>query len=148
MGLMGVSQDRPEPDSLSGRISALSSVAIEIRNPDIARHFYTETLGMQLVSNGEGPHAPLLVQPCEGGPSLMLFRLLDASSELAAASASRLHWTGLSLTTDNVDAVYRRLQDRNVQVLQSPQTKPWGVRDCVFADPDGNVFNLVQSVPV
>jgi len=48
------------------------------------------------------------------------------------------------LGTGDVQAAYRDLSERGVTFLQGPEEKPWGT-DALFADPDGNVFNLVQK---
>jgi catechol 2,3-dioxygenase-like lactoylglutathione lyase family enzyme len=137
---------------LVGKISSLESVALEVRNPDIARHFYTEVLGMKLLSADRtgSSQGPMLLQPAGGGSCIMLCHMTDQQDSLVPGSAGahpELRWTGLRLATDNVDAVFNNLSARNVRFLQDPQTKPWGVRDCVFCDPDGNVFNLVQQIP-
>ncbi|MCB1221396.1 MAG: VOC family protein [Planctomycetales bacterium] len=144
MGMMDTQSRRAAHGTsrLRGNIRTLQSVSIEVRNPDISRDFYIETLGMLLASDYDRPGAPLLVQPMDGGAGILLFCLQDDGP--FSKRRTELRWTGLSLTTDDVDAVHDRLLARNAQVLQAPQTKPWGVRDCVFADPDGNVFNLVQ----
>jgi uncharacterized glyoxalase superfamily protein PhnB len=33
---------------------------------------------------------------------------------------------------------YLELRERGVQIVQQLTTQPWGVRDCIVADPDGN----------
>ena len=48
------------------------------------------------------------------------------------------------LGTDDVQAAYDELSRQGVTFLQEPQEKPWG-KDALLADPDGNVFNLVQK---
>ena len=151
MGIMGAQTGQTEPAARSGQISSLESVALEVRNPDIARHFYTEVLGLRLLSGGdtEESRGPILVQPADGGSTLMLCRVFESSSRFVHEPVARppLRWTGLRLATDNIDAMYETLRAHNVRFLQEPQSKPWGVRDCVFCDPDGNVFSLVQQLP-
>jgi len=44
----------------------------------------------------------------------------------------------------DVDAAYRTLRERGVRFLKEPHDTPWGGRIALFADPDGNVLQLVQ----
>lgn len=44
----------------------------------------------------------------------------------------------IAFTVDDVDAEHERLLGLGVQVLEPPTTRPWGARNLVVADPDGN----------
>jgi len=44
----------------------------------------------------------------------------------------------------DVDEAYRVLRERGVRFLKEPRDAPWGGRIALFADPDGNVLQLVQ----
>lgn len=44
----------------------------------------------------------------------------------------------VAFTVDDVDAEHERLLALGVQVLEPPTTRPWGARNLVVADPDGN----------
>jgi predicted enzyme related to lactoylglutathione lyase len=48
------------------------------------------------------------------------------------------------LQVDNVDDVYRELKGKGVKFLTEPKNQSWGARTAKFADPDENVFILVQ----
>jgi predicted enzyme related to lactoylglutathione lyase len=48
------------------------------------------------------------------------------------------------LQIDNVDDVYRELKGKGVKFLTEPKDQSWGARTARLADPDGNVFTLVQ----
>jgi uncharacterized glyoxalase superfamily protein PhnB len=39
---------------------------------------------------------------------------------------------------DDVDAFYRTIADRGVRVAEPPEEAPWGVREMMVIDPDGN----------
>ena len=49
----------------------------------------------------------------------------------------------LLLATGDVDGEFARLQDK-VEVVQEPADQPYGVRDCAFRDPAGNMIRLQQ----
>ena len=56
---------------------------------------------------------------------------------------------GLTLLTDNIDAVYRRGLDMGIELLSAPTTQDWGslgeVRYMVAKDAMGNPIELVQT---
>lgn len=53
----------------------------------------------------------------------------------------------LWLQVPDVDAEHERLAAAGVTVLESPETMPWGLRECWVADPDGNRLCLVEVPP-
>lgn len=44
----------------------------------------------------------------------------------------------LAFTVADVDAEYERLCRLGVDILEPPTTRPWGARNMLFSDPDGN----------
>lgn len=44
----------------------------------------------------------------------------------------------LAFTVDDVDEEYQKLQRLDVRILEPPTTRPWGARNMIFEDPDGN----------
>ncbi len=51
---------------------------------------------------------------------------------------------GLVLTTHDLSAEHRRLEQRGVRFSQPPKREPWG-HEAVFEDPDGNVLVLHEA---
>lgn len=52
---------------------------------------------------------------------------------------------GIVLATDDVDAAYAVIESRGADVVQEPIDQPYGIRDCAFRDPAGNMVRLQQS---
>lgn len=50
----------------------------------------------------------------------------------------------VDLLVRDVDETYRTLYERGVRFLKEPHDTLWGSRIALFADPDGNVLQLVQ----
>jgi catechol 2,3-dioxygenase-like lactoylglutathione lyase family enzyme len=50
----------------------------------------------------------------------------------------------LWLQVHDVDAEHERLATQGVEVLATPETMPWGLRECWIADPDGIRLCLVE----
>ena len=45
----------------------------------------------------------------------------------------------------DLDAVFAAVRDAGGEVVQEPTTQPWGVRDCAFRDPSGNLVRVNQA---
>src|SRR6218665_1254666 len=52
---------------------------------------------------------------------------------------------GIVLATDDVEAAFAAIESRGADIVQEPIDQPYGVRDCAFRDPAGNMVRLQQS---
>ncbi|MDQ0612885.1 catechol 2,3-dioxygenase-like lactoylglutathione lyase family enzyme [Microbacterium sp. W4I4] len=52
---------------------------------------------------------------------------------------------GVVLETADVDAAFAEIEARGADVVQEPIDQPYGLRDCAFRDPAGNMVRLQQS---
>ena len=50
------------------------------------------------------------------------------------------------LATADLDGTFARLQASGAEVVQEPTEQPYGVRDCAFRDPAGNLVRI-NEVP-
>ena len=46
---------------------------------------------------------------------------------------------------DDLDATFEKVRASGAEVLQEPASQPWGVRDCAFRDPSGNLVRIAQA---
>jgi catechol 2,3-dioxygenase-like lactoylglutathione lyase family enzyme len=53
----------------------------------------------------------------------------------------------LTIWVDDTDAVCAELGRREVQLLNGPQDRPWGLRTAAFADPDGHIWEVAGQIP-
>jgi hypothetical protein len=58
--------------------------------------------------------------------------------EAASNTSCQVGQTGLNVFLDDVDELYRELLGRNARIPKPPHNRPWGMRNCVVADLDGN----------
>ncbi|MFD9905678.1 VOC family protein [Streptomyces sp. NPDC059063] len=49
---------------------------------------------------------------------------------------------GAYVVTDHVDALYRRLTDAGVRVVREIEDQPYGSREFIVADPEGNKWSF------
>ena len=54
---------------------------------------------------------------------------------------------GVIFATDNCDATFEQLRAAGAEVMQEPIDQHYGVRDCAFRDPAGNMLRFSQSKP-
>ena len=47
--------------------------------------------------------------------------------------------------TDDLDGFFERVQAGGADVVQEPIEQPYGLRDCAFRDPSGNMVRVQQS---
>ena len=50
----------------------------------------------------------------------------------------------LVLATDDLDGVFEQIEARGGEVVQEPTEQPYGIRDCAFRDPAGNLIRISE----
>ena len=53
-------------------------------------------------------------------------------------------YAGILLATADLDDTFERLQASDAEVVQEPVEQPYGVRDCAFRDPAGNLIRIQE----
>jgi catechol 2,3-dioxygenase-like lactoylglutathione lyase family enzyme len=51
---------------------------------------------------------------------------------------------GVNLATTDLDATFVKLEASGAEVVQEPTEQPYGVRDCAFRDPAGNMIRIQE----
>jgi catechol 2,3-dioxygenase-like lactoylglutathione lyase family enzyme len=142
-----------------GAITHLDYATVMVKDQEAARRFYTEVLGFEVADDERvGTNVRwLTVRPRGAQSKLVLYTDPEAHDHGAAeddccgsggcgcCGSMDYAWTGMVMATDDIEASFHDLRSRGVKFLQAPEQKPWGVKDALFSDPDGNVFNLVQK---
>ncbi len=54
-------------------------------------------------------------------------------------------YAGVLLAAPNLDEVFERVQASGAEVVQEPIDQDYGVRDCAFRDPAGNLIRIQQA---
>ncbi len=81
-----------------------------------------------------------------------VINLLDASAAVnliapAAVGTPRAHaHAQFTIWVDNCDEQCDILKSRGVELLNGPMDRDWGMRTAAFADPDGHIWELAQSL--
>jgi uncharacterized glyoxalase superfamily protein PhnB len=54
-------------------------------------------------------------------------------------------YTAITLAADDLDGLFDRLQAAGADVVQEPADQDYGVRDCAFRDPAGNLIRITAA---
>ncbi|UQS24985.1 VOC family protein [Amycolatopsis thermalba] len=118
---------------------------------DAAVAFYRDVLGFEVRNdvgfNGmhwitvgpPGQDVSIVLYPPEATPGITDDER-NAISEMMAKGT----FASINLATKDLDGVFERLQARDAEVVQEPVDQPYGVRDCAFRDPAGNMVRIQQ----
>ncbi|QFU86119.1 VOC family protein [Amycolatopsis sp. YIM 10] len=121
-------------------------------DPDAALAFYRDTLGFE-VRNDVGyegmrwitvgpvgqPGTSIVLHPPAADPGITEDERRTITEMMAKGT-----YGGINLSTRNLDEVFTRLQAGDADVVQEPTDQPYGVRDCAFRDPAGNMIRIQE----
>jgi catechol 2,3-dioxygenase-like lactoylglutathione lyase family enzyme len=132
----------------------LSQCFIAVDDHDKALAFYRDALGLE-VRNDVGfenmrwvtlgsprqPDVSVVLEPPLADPNAS-----PADRQTMADLLSRGLLRAVIFTTDDVDGTFERIRSAGVgEVLQEPVDQHYGVRDCAFRDPAGNMVRFQQA---
>jgi catechol 2,3-dioxygenase-like lactoylglutathione lyase family enzyme len=114
--------------------------------------FYRDALGFEVRADVEygGMHWITVGPPEQPGTSIVLYPpeatpgMTDDERKVVAEMMAKGTFASVNLATDDVDGVFARLQAGDAEVVQEPTDQPYGVRDCAFRDPSGNMIRIQE----
>jgi len=119
-------------------------------DPEAALAFYRDTLGFE-VRNDVGYRGMrwITVGPAgQPGTSIVLYPpaadpgITDDERRAIAEMMAKGTYAIITLATKDLDGTFERLQASDAEVVQEPTEQPYGVRDCAFRDPAGNLIRI------
>jgi catechol 2,3-dioxygenase-like lactoylglutathione lyase family enzyme len=119
-------------------------------DPDAAVAFYRDTLGFEVRGDvGYGGMRWITVGPADQpGTSIVLYPpgadpgITDGERHTIAEMMAKGTFGIILLATKDLDGTFERLQAGDAEVVQEPTDQPYGVRDCAFRDPAGNMVRI------
>ncbi|KAB8163755.1 VOC family protein [Streptomyces sp. 3MP-14] len=131
----------------------LSQCFIAVDDHDKALAFYRDVLGLEVrndvsfegmrwltVGSPDQPGVEIVLEPPLADPTASTADR-QAMEELLAKGMLR----GVIFAVDDVDATFERVRAAGGEVVQEPIDQPYGVRDCAFRDPAGNMLRFNQA---
>ncbi|WP_448641325.1 VOC family protein [Geodermatophilus sp. URMC 63] len=121
-------------------------------DPDASLAFWRDTLGFEVRTDvGTGPMRWITVGPADQpGTSVLLAPpaadpgITDDERRTVAEMMAKGTYGWILLATKDLDGTFERLQAGDADVVQEPTRQPYGVRDCAFRDPAGNLVRIQE----
>ena len=121
-------------------------------DPDTSLAFYRDTLGFEVrndvgygglrwitVGPADQPGTSIVLEPPAADPGIT-----DDERRTIGEMMAKGIYARIILATADVDGAFARLQAAGAEVVQEPTEQPYGVRDCAFRDPAGNLIRINQ----
>src|SRR5215203_4777828 len=119
-------------------------------DPAASLAFYRDTLGFEVrndvgyegmrwitVGPPDQPDTSIVLHPPAATPGLT-----DGERETILEVIAKGSYFGVNLATADLDATFEKLEASGAEVVQEPTEQPYGVRDCAFRDPAGNMLRI------
>ena len=121
-------------------------------DPDASLAFYRDVLGFEVRTDvGKGrlrwitvgppnqPETSILLAPPAVDPGIT-----DEERRTIAEMMAKGTYGWILLATKDLDGVFARLEASGAEVVQEPTQQPYGIRDCAFRDPAGNLIRISE----
>ena len=121
-------------------------------DPEASLAFYRDTLGFEVRNNvgyggmrwitvgpADQPDTSIVLHPAGADPGIT-----DDERRTVAEMMAKGTYAIILLATADLDGTFARLQASGAEVVQEPTEQPYGVRDCAFRDPAGNMIRIQQ----
>ena len=88
--------------------------------------------------------------PTSRTPSIVLYPpaadpgVTDDERRMIAEMMAKGTYASINLATPDLDSTFERLQASDAEVVQEPIDQPYGLRDCAFRDPAGNLIRIQE----
>jgi catechol 2,3-dioxygenase-like lactoylglutathione lyase family enzyme len=121
-------------------------------DPEASLAFYRDALGFEVRNDvGYAGMRWITVGPPGGdGTSIVLHPpaadpgITDDERRTIADMMAKGTYGIVALATSDLEAVFERVSSSGAEVVQEPMDQPYGVRDCAFRDPAGNLVRINQ----
>ncbi|MGW1408262.1 VOC family protein [Streptomyces sp. NPDC002403] len=121
-------------------------------DPEESLVFYRDVLGFEVRGDvGQGKMRWITVGPA-GQPSTSILLAPPAADpgvtederRTIAEMMAKGTYGWILLATRDLDGTFDQVRARGAEVVQEPTEQPYGIRDCAFRDPAGNLVRLQE----
>ena len=129
---------------------SIHSAMLPHDDPEAALAFYRDALGFEVRNDVEygGMHWITLGPAGQPATSIVLYPpqaspgVTDDERRTIAEMMAKGTFASINLASDDLDATFDRIQATDAEVVQEPTDQPYGIRDCAFRDPAGNLVRI------
>ena len=127
-------------------INKIEAVVLFVQDLVVCTTFYRDTFKLQY-QGSDAQSASFLL---EEGLYLILLSP-EGTADLLGTQVNELKSGGgphglLAASVANVDAAYEELKAKGVTFVRPPIDQHWGLRTAHFVDPEGNLWEINQSI--
>ncbi|WP_067803079.1 VOC family protein [Actinomadura formosensis] len=121
-------------------------------DPDTSLAFYRDVLGFEVRSDvGQGKMRWITVGPAGQPDTCILLAppfadpgITDDERRVISEMMAKGTYGWILLATRNLAETFEKVQAHDVEVVQEPTEQPYGIRDCAFRDPAGNMVRIQE----
>ena len=121
-------------------------------DPDASVAFYRDVLGFEVrLDVGSGRMRWITVGPPGGAGTAIVLHppgadpaVTEEERRTIAEMMAKGTYGWILLATKDLDTTFEKVQTGDVEVVQEPTHQPYGVRDCAFRDPAGNMVRIQE----
>ncbi|MGW5361500.1 VOC family protein [Actinopolymorpha pittospori] len=97
--------------------------------------------GMHWITLGpaDQPDTSIVLYPPTADPDIT-----EDEQRTIAEMMAKGTYASINLATKDLDDTFARLQAGDAEVVQEPTDQPYGIRDCAFRDPAGNLIRIQE----
>ncbi|NKQ58846.1 VOC family protein [Amycolatopsis sp. K13G38] len=121
-------------------------------DPEASLAFYRDVLGFEVRQDvGQGTMRWITVGPKNQPDTSILLAppavdpgITDDERRVIKEMMAKGTYGWILLATKDLDSTFERVQAADAEVVQEPTEQPYGMRDCAFRDPAGNMVRIQE----
>ena len=131
---------------------AIHSSFLPHTDPEASLAFYRDAIGFEVrndveyegmrwitVGPADQPSTSIVLEPPAADPGVT-----DDERETIASMMAKGTYAGILLATRDLDGTFAHVEASGAEVVQEPMDQAYGVRDCAFRDPAGNLIRIQE----
>jgi catechol 2,3-dioxygenase-like lactoylglutathione lyase family enzyme len=135
---------------MTGMVLTIHMTFLPHDDPEASLAFYRDTLGFEVrndvryggmswitVGPADQPDTSIVLQPPFADPGITEDERRTIAEMMAKGTFARV-----VLATPDLDGTFARLEASGAEVVQEPTEQTYGIRDCAFRDPAGNLIRI------
>jgi catechol 2,3-dioxygenase-like lactoylglutathione lyase family enzyme len=112
----------------------------ELRDLALLRRVRYENLRWITVGPVGQPDTAIVLHPPAANPGVT-----EDEGRVLLELIAKGTYFGVNLATDDLDSLFATLESRGAEIVQEPIDQDYGVRDCAFRDPAGNMIRVQEN---
>jgi catechol 2,3-dioxygenase-like lactoylglutathione lyase family enzyme len=122
--------------------TGIAAITLFVEDLGEAKQFYGEVFGLPVFFEDDDSAV------FRFGDTLVNLLKVEQAPELIGPAAVAPREAGarfqFTLEVDDVDAMFARLAEHGVKLLNGPMDRPWGPRTASFMDPGGHIWEIAH----